>query len=131
MRRRRDAWFWLAAAVAATTLAAGLVQVAVPGFVLGLVDARRDPTTRHLFAVVGMFMALFGGLLGHVLVRPPDRRTDGLVLAWVAAQKAGACVAVASGVVNDVFGGLAVLVAVNDGASAAVLLWYRRCLAAR
>jgi len=128
--RRRDLLFWVVAAIAASTVAAGLVQLAAPGVVLDLVDARSDATSRHFFAIIGMFMAVVGGLLGHLLLRPPEADRDRLVLLWVAIQKAGAFAAVALGLTNDVFGGLAVLVAANDLASSGVLLWFRRSITA-
>jgi hypothetical protein len=127
--RRRDLVFWVVAAIAASTLVAGLVQLVAPGFVLDLVDAERTASTRHLFAVIGMFMAVVGGLLGHMLLLPPDVDRDRLVLLWAAIQKAGAFVMVALGIADDVFGGLAVLVALNDLGSAVVLGWIRQARA--
>jgi hypothetical protein len=125
--RSRDLAFWIVAGIAASTVGAGLVQVVAPGFVLDLVDAHSDETTRHLFAIIGMFMAVVGGLVGHNLLRPPDRERDDL---WGAVQKAGAFAAVTLGLLNDVFAGLAVLIALNDLASSGMLLWYRRSIAA-
>lgn len=124
--RRRDLSFWLVAVIAASTVGAGLTQLVAPGFVLDLVDADSTESTRHLFAIIGMFMAVVGALVGHALLRPPDAERDRIVLLWGAVQKAGAFVAVSIGVVQDVFGSLAVLVALNDLASAVVLTWYRQ-----
>lgn len=124
--RRRDLGFWLVAAIAASTAAAGIVQLLAPEFVLDLVDAESTATSRHFFAIVGMFMAVVGGLLGHSMLRPPDAERDRLVLLWAAVQKAGAFGGVSLGIANDVFGGLAVLVAVNDLGSAVVLAWFRQ-----
>lgn len=129
--RKRDLAFWVAAAIAASTVAAGLVQVVAPGFVLDLVDAESDTTTRHFFAIVGMFMAVVGGLVGHALLRPPDPDRDGLVLLWAAIQKGGAFAAISLGMARDVFAGVALLIAVNDLASSGYFLWYRRSLTGR
>jgi hypothetical protein len=128
-RADRGLWFWLVGFIAASTVAAGLVQLAVPGFVLDLLDADRSATAKHFFAIVGMFMAVIGALLGHALLRSPTNERD-VVLLWAAVQKGGAFVAVTLGVVNDVFSSLGLLVAANDLASSMVLLWYRRYLAA-
>lgn len=120
---RRDLVFWLVAAIGVSTVAAGAVQVVVPEFVLELLDAEATVTGQHLFAIVGMFMVVFGAAVTHALVAPGDH---GVLLLWAAMQKFGAFVAVGLGVTGGVFSGLAVLVAVNDLASAGVLLWYRR-----
>ena len=129
--RRRDLLFWVVTAIAASTVAAGLVQLVAPGVVLDLVDARSDATSRHFFAIIGMFMAVVGGSVGHALLRPPDRDRDGLVLLWGAVQKGGAFAAISLGIARDVFAGLAVLIAVNDLVSSGYFLWYRRTRAAR
>lgn len=125
---RRDVVFWLLVAIGASTAVAGVVQVVAPGFVLDLLDADRSATSRHLFAIVGMFMACFGGALLQAVMSGRDERT---VLLWAGLQKLGAFVAVSLGVANDVFAGLAVLVALNDLASGALILWHRRRLLAR
>ncbi len=46
------------AAISALTLLSGLGQLALPGTVLNLLGADSTPTTRHFFAIVGMFMAV-------------------------------------------------------------------------
>jgi hypothetical protein len=111
-------------AIAALTVLSGAVQVLAPGFVLAIVGADSDDTSRHFFAIVGMFMVVVGGLLLHGLVRPP---TPAIVLLWSALQKVGAAVAVGLGVVNDVFGPLALAVAGFDLLSGVLIavLWTR------
>lgn len=122
---RRDLLFWLVAAIGVSTVVAGALQAVAPGFVLGLLDAEATATSRHFFAIVGMFMVAFGAAVTHSLVADGDHR---VLLLWAAFQKLGAFVAVSIGVANDVFAGLAVLVAINDLASAGVLLWHRHRL---
>lgn len=119
--------YWLTIVIAATTIAAGVVQIAAPGFVLDLLDASSTPSTRHFFAIVGMFMGVIGGALLHALLMPGDHR---VLLTWAAVQKFGAFVAVSVGVINDIFSGLGIAVALNDLLSAGVILWYLRSLAA-
>ena len=47
------------AAVAAITVVSGLGQLVVPGVVLDVLGAESTPTTRHFFAILGMFLAVF------------------------------------------------------------------------
>jgi hypothetical protein len=123
----RDRLGFLLAAIAAATIVSGLVQLLAPGFVLDLLDAESTKTTRHFFGIVGMFMAIVGGLLLHTLLRPPP--PAGFVIAWASLQKLGACIAVTLGVGRDVFSKLALLVAGFDLLTAAVgalYLWRAR-----
>lgn len=110
-------------AIAGITAVSGLTQMIVPGFVLGIIGAAVTPTSSHFFGIVGMFMALFGGLLLHALYAPP---TPPLVLFWCGLQKFGATVAVAMGVVREVFSWLALGVAGFDLLSGVLILvyWY-------
>lgn len=108
------------ALIAAVTIVSGLVQLVAPGFVLGVIDAESTDSTRHFFAIVGMFMAIVGGLLLHVLWTATDERT---VLLWAAVQKFGAFAAVGIGVGRGVFGSLALLIAAFDLLSSALLVW--------
>ena len=48
--------YWLIWLISLATLISGVVQMLNPAFVLGLVSAEITPTTKHLFAIVGMFM---------------------------------------------------------------------------
>ena len=112
------------AVISAATALSGLVQLVMPGTVLDLLGAESTPTTRQLFAIVGMFMAVVGGVTLQALLAadPPS-----YVVLWCAVQKAGAVVAVTVGVARDLFAGLALLVAGFDLLSAllAGLLWHR------
>jgi hypothetical protein len=115
---------WLeraAYAIAVITVASGGVQLLATGWELELLQAQQTPAARHFFAIVGMFMVLFGGLLLHGLRRPHARR---VALTWAALQKVGASAAVGLGVLTAVFSPLALLVAGFDLLSAAVLVAY-------
>ncbi len=118
---RRLSW-----GIAAITVASGAVQIVFTGWELDLLDADSTGTTRHLFAIVGMFMVLFGGLVLHALRAPEVARVPML---WASLQKLGAAVAVGLGVANDVFSALALGVALFDLASAGVYALYRSRLA--
>jgi hypothetical protein len=99
------------AAIAVGTLGAGLFQLVFPGVVLDIIDGDSSTTPAHFFAIVGMFMALFGGLVLHSLYRD---EAVALVVGWAAVQKLGASIAVGVGVARDVFGALALAVALFD-----------------
>jgi hypothetical protein len=119
-----DRLLQVVAAIAALTVVSGATQLVAPGFVLGIIDGDSDRASRHLFAIVGMFMVVVGGLLLHGLLQPP---VPAYVALWCALQKLGAAVAVGLGVAQDVFGPLALAVAGFDVLSAALvaLLWRR------
>lgn len=107
--------------IALLTLVSGVVQAAAPAYVLSLVHAEVTPTTTQTFAIVGFFMALFGGLLlqslaGSVPVLPG--------ILWSGLQKVGASAAVFIGIHRGVFSGLAAAVASFDGLSACLILGY-------
>jgi hypothetical protein len=110
------------AVIAVITVVSGIGQLLVPGTVLHILSAESNPTSRHLFAIVGMFMAVIGGLTLQALL---SERTPPYVIAWAAVQKFGACVAVAIGVARGLFGAIALPVAFFDLATAAlgVLIW--------
>lgn len=93
-----------------------------PAFILGLVGGETTAGAAHFFAIVGMFMVLFGGLLWQGAVTSTSSSVG-----WAALQKLGASLAVALGVSRHVFGALALLIAAFDGASfIAIALYWRR-----
>ena len=112
------------AAISALTVVSGLGQLVLPGTVLDLLGAESTPTSRHFFAIVGMFMAVVGGVLLHALLVEP---TPPYVVLWGALQKLGAFVAVSVGVVRDLFGSIALVVALFDLLTAVLAgaLWLR------
>jgi hypothetical protein len=120
---RRSLLWWLLAAIAAGTIATGLVQMVRPSVLLGLIGAETAPGARHFFGIVGMFMALFGGALLHALLSPTPQP---IVVFWAALQKIGACAAVGLGVRHGIFSSLALAVAAFDLLSGLLALWYWR-----
>ncbi|NKY40007.1 hypothetical protein [Cellulomonas septica] len=107
------------------TVASGAVQMLVPSFVLSLLGAAEDATAQQLFATVGMFMVVVGGLLLTTLSRP---RHDPDVVLWAGVQKAAASVAVLVGVARGVFDPLALGVAAFDLLTAVLLAVHLRTL---
>jgi hypothetical protein len=102
----------------------GLGQLLLPGTVLDLLGAESTPTTRHFFAIVGLFMAVVGGVTLQALLTEP---TPAYVVLWCAVQKLGAFVAVTVGVLRDLFSWVAMAVALFDLLTAvlATMLWRR------
>ena len=103
------------------TVLSGLLQLAVPGFVLAFVGAEITPASRHFFGIVGMFMALFGSMMLHAVYS--FRKNDAAVF-WAAMQKLGASAAVGLGIAHEIFNTMSVFVAVFDLLSGIIFLWY-------
>src|SRR3954469_20801188 len=109
--RRRDWLYWVVFAIAGITVFSGLVQMVAPEFELRLLSVETTPTSAHLFATVGMFMVLFGGLILQAL---PAQADPSAPVLWFSFQKFGASVAVGIGVLHHVFSPLVLLVATFD-----------------
>lgn len=86
--------------IAILTVFSGAVQTIAPDFVLRVVDAERSPASLHFFAIVGMFMILFGGLLWQALLSASPQP---LAVFWAGLQKFGASIAVALGTIRGIF----------------------------
>lgn len=108
-------------AISAITILSGAVQMAAPGIVLHVVSGEATPTTLHFFAIIGMFMVLFGGLMWQALRAPTPQP---IPLFWAAWQKVGAAIAVGLGVSRGLFGPLALAVASFDLCSGILALWF-------
>ena len=107
--------------ISVATVISGLSQMIMPGFVLGIIGAEITVTSSHFFAIVGMFMALFGGLMLHAIYSAQPQRP---AILWCAFQKLGAFAAVTLGVFTGVFSVLAMAVAIFDLVSGAIFLYY-------
>ena len=114
-RLRGDPLRLVLALIAVSTIVSGMAQVIAPGFVLDLLSVDRLETTRQLFATIGMFMTLFGGLMLQALL---DAGEHPMIVFWASLQKLGASAAVALGVARDVFAPVALAVASFDLLSA-------------
>ncbi len=111
--------------IAITTIFSGLMQVISPSFVLKFVGVEIDPTTQQLFATIGMFMVLFGGLMVHALY---SIQANGAAVLWCALQKLGASVAVFIGIAHHLFAPIAGLVASFDLLSGILIFIFYRNL---
>ena len=105
------------------TICSGLLQVSSPGFVLDFIGAEITYTTKLFFAIIGMFMALFGGMMIQALYSA--NRNDAAIL-WASFQKLGAALAVGLGIYFKIFNWFALSVAVFDLLSGLIFLRYYR-----
>ena len=105
------------------TLFAGAIQAIAPAFVLNFIGAEINTTTKLLFAIIGMFMFLFGGMMVHGLYHEDNNR---VVLIWSVLQKSGASAAIFIGIFNGTFIPLAAGVALFDLFSAIMFFYYLR-----
>ncbi len=108
--KHRPLW-WILLLIAGITVISGAVQAVVPGVLLRLLHSQDDPTARHFFGIVGMFMVLFGGLFLHALL---SRVPQPAAVLWASFQKIGAFGAVALGVLHHLFAPMALAVAGFD-----------------
>lgn len=119
--KKKDWLYWLLVLIAASTFFTGGVQAVAPAFILRFLSAETTITSQHFFAIVGMFMVLFGGATLHALL---SIKHHPVVILWSSFQKLGASVAVALGVQRSVFASLALIVAIIDFISGLLGLWY-------
>lgn len=107
--------------IAALTVVSGLLQMVRPQWVLAVVGGESTPTGNHFFAIVGMFMVLFGGLMWQALAAEHPRR---MPLLWCGLQKLGATFAVWIGFSRELFNWLALAVASFDFVSCALIFMF-------
>lgn len=107
--------------ISVITVLSGLTQIVAPGFVLGFIGAEVTPVSRHFFAIIGMFMVLFGAMMLHAVYSA--HKNDAAVL-WAAMQKLGAAIAVGMGILHGIFNPLSGAVALFDLFSGLVFLYY-------
>lgn len=111
--------------ISLTTLLSGALQVIAPSFVLNFVGVEIDAATKQLFATIGMFMFLFGGMMVHVLYNEDNNR---VAIMWSGLQKLGASVAVFVGIYKGIFVSLAAGVAAFDLLSGVLFFYYLKTL---
>jgi hypothetical protein len=107
--------------ISIATILSGATQMFMPELVLSTIQGEITSTSAHFFAIVGMFMTLFGGLMLHAVYSAQPQRP---AVFWCAMQKLGAFGAVGLGVLNGIFGPIALAVALFDLFSGLVFLYY-------
>jgi hypothetical protein len=111
-------------AISMATIASGLAQVVAPSFVLHFVGADITTTATQLFATIGIFLVLCGGLMLHAVYSA----YPSVAILWCAFQKIGACIAVLIGIANGVFSIMAIGIALFDLLSGILFLYYLKTL---
>lgn len=109
--------------ISIVTIISGLVQMISPHTVLTFIQGEITPTSSHFFAIVGMFMAIFGALMLHAIYSAYPQHP---AILWCAMQKLGAFVAVGLGIINGIFAPIAAAVALFDLFSGLIFLYYLR-----
>ncbi|MGQ1785937.1 MULTISPECIES: hypothetical protein [unclassified Saccharicrinis] len=107
--------------ISIATILSGLVQMLSPQTVLNIIQGEITEASSHFFAIVGMFMTLFGGLMIHAIYSPYPQKP---AILWCALQKLGAFVAVGVGILNGIFAPIAAGVALFDLFSGLLFLYY-------
>lgn len=110
--------FRIVFSISVITIISGLFQVIKPGIVLSIIGGKQYPESNFSFAIVGMFMVLFGSLAIHALC---SKDQYPIAIFWCSLQKLGASVAVGVGVFKAFFSPLALLVVGFDFLSFLVL----------
>jgi len=111
--------------ISIATVVSGAIQAIRPSFILGLVGGESAATSNHFFAIIGMFMFLFGCMMIHALYNAHENRAAVL---WSAFQKLGASVAVFIGIYHHLFSPIAGLVAGFDFISFVLFFIYYRMI---
>jgi hypothetical protein len=107
--------------IAAGTFLSGLLLIVAQGFVLDALSAPSGTSERLFFGIIGMFMAVLGGLLTQTLLAPSP---TAVVVGWSALQKFGASAAMSLAVVLDVFSYWGIALAAFDFCSALLAIGY-------
>ena len=117
----------LCVVVGGITAFSGFLLLLFPKTMLDWLGAGTADPAPYLFGIIGVFMLVFGGLTIDACRRPDP---PPVVLFWATIQKIGAVLAMLVGLFTDVYGILALLVALFDAVSALILwaLWRREAL---
>jgi hypothetical protein len=124
-QENKNGLYWLLVFISFATALSGLVQMVWPEFILAIIQGDQAPANLHSFAIVGMFMLLFGGMLLHALL---SIKHHPLPVFWSGLQKLGAFVAVALGISNGLFAPIAWAVSLFDLASGLLIIFYWRSI---
>ena len=111
--------------IAVITIITGFLQVVAAPLVLKFIGAETDKASSHFFAIIGMFMILFGGMLWQSLRQP---QSGAVPVFWCGMQKLGAAGAIGLGVIYGIFDSLALAVALFDFLSGVLIFIYWRKL---
>jgi hypothetical protein len=110
--------------IAAITAVSGLAQLVAPAKVLEVIARDPGALSAHLFATVGMFMVITGGMFLQSLLK---RSAEPAIPFWIGVQKAAAAVLVVWAVYRGLFMPLSLGVAAFDAVTGiiAFVFWSR------
>lgn len=110
--------------IAAVTVLSGLAQLFAPDFVLSIVAREPNALGAHLFATVGMFMAITGAMFLQSLFA---RSAESAIPLWIGVQKIAAAILVGWAVASGLFTPLATGVAAFDAVTGVIaFIFWRR-----
>jgi NAD/NADP transhydrogenase beta subunit len=112
---------WTLLAIAFGTFLSGILLAAAQRFVLDILSAPTATSDRVFFGIIGMFMAIVGGMLTQTLLQPPPST---IIVGWSALQKLGASVAMSLAVALSVFSYYGIALAAFDFCSAVLATAY-------
>lgn len=107
--------------ISVSTIISGLLQIVAPAFVLRFIGAQVSLPMSHLFGTIGLFMAIFGGMMIQALYSSSGNPA---AILWSAFQKFGASLAVVAGILHGVFSLVAGSVAAFDLVSGILFIYY-------
>lgn len=125
MKKNKHWLYWLLVFISFATAVSGLIQMIMPVLILSIIQGEQSAANLHSFAIVGMFMLLFGLMLLHALL---SKIHHPLPVFWAALQKFGAFVAVALGISQGLFSPLTWAVSLFDLASGILIIIYWRSI---
>lgn len=109
--------------ISVVTLLTGILQILAPAFVLRLLGGEVSLTTIQVFATIGMFIAVFGGMLLHANL---TSSFEPRAILWSSFQKFGASLAILIGICNHLFAPIAAFAAVFELLSGLFFTYYLR-----
>src|SRR5262249_5872312 len=120
-RFREDPLRWTLWAIALGTFLSGLLLVVAQRWILDILSAPTTTSDRLFFGIIGMFMAIVGGMLTQDLLQPAPSR---IVVGWSALQKLCASAAMSLAVALSVFSYYGIALAAFDFCSALIAIGY-------
>ncbi len=118
---RVDPLRWTLLAIAFGTFVSGVLLAVAQRFVLDILSGPTATSDRLFFGIIGMFMAIVGGMLTQTLLQP---RPSAVIVGWSALQKLGASVAMSLAVALSVFSDYGIALAAFDFSSALLAVGY-------
>jgi hypothetical protein len=120
-RFREDPLRWILWAIALGTFLSGILLVVAQRWILDILSAPTTTSDRLFFGIIGMFMAIVGGMLTQDLLQPAPSR---IVVGWSAVQKLCASAAMSLAVALSVFSYYGIALAAFDFCSALIAIGY-------